>query len=44
LKLVIVDNGSTDETTKLLASIPRQFASVQVVIAFEVKRGLAAAR
>jgi glycosyltransferase involved in cell wall biosynthesis len=41
-ELVIVDNGSDDGTSSLLASLPTRFRNVQIT--FEPKRGLAAAR
>jgi GT2 family glycosyltransferase len=43
-ELVIVDNGSDDGTHNFLASLPRQFRNVHVVVAFQPKRGLGAAR
>jgi glycosyltransferase involved in cell wall biosynthesis len=43
-ELVIVDNGSDDGTNAFLASLPSDFGKAQVIIAFEPKPGLAAAR
>jgi glycosyltransferase involved in cell wall biosynthesis len=43
-ELVIVDNGSTDNTGAFLASLPRKINNASVIMGFEPKRGLAAAR
>lgn len=43
-ELVIVNNGSDDETQYYLESLPKEFRKARVVTVFEKKHGLAAAR
>jgi GT2 family glycosyltransferase len=43
-ELVIIDNGSQDDTGSFLSSLPKQFKNIKIATAFEAKPGLAAAR
>jgi len=43
-ELVVVDNGSDDDTNAFLASLPRRFGKARVTTTLEPRRGLAAAR